>query len=329
MTSRTSLRQQITEDQFATDIVLSFFVAALKSYKFDSLLKPFPPLFSKEDGEKDMKSLEKTVEEIPALRHLAANGIHTGECALGLLQWVLDRGSFSIKTVKSSQFEEIKKQTGDTSPATNPDFVFEVIRSEADDAKFEETRRQRKTMFAYHGSRLENFHSILHNGLASHMNKISVFGEGTYLSSELSVCLLYSPMGLGWEKSCIGHKLSCVAVCEIIDDASVKCQVKEDGNNEQTNKKRAYAANSEGGDVPEKYYIVQNNDMLRIKYLLVYVEKASQQKRETQSRRWHNTWLFQHRFVLMIVLYVLLLALVALYNSRIFQSYLRKFWKYK
>lgn len=29
------------------------------------------------------------------------------------------------------------------------------------------------------------------------------------------------------------------------------------------------------GEVPEKYYIVQNNDVIRIKYLLVYCQKSS------------------------------------------------------
>lgn len=326
MTSEISVQQQIKNDKFATDLLWSVFVAALQSYKFDSLLKPFPPPFTKEDGEKDIKSLEKTVDEIPALKTLSSNGLCIKDNALSLLQWVLDRCSFSIKTLKASHFEEIKKQIGDTVPVTDPDYVFEVIPSEADNARFEETRRGRKTMFAYHGSRLENFHSILHNGLVSHMNKISVFGEGTYLSSELSVSLLYSPTGLGWDKSCLGHKLSCVAVCEIIDDDSVKCQVKNDESGKK-NKKRAYAENSEAGDVPETYYIVQNNDMIRLKYILVYVEKSSVHNRASSSRSWHNTWIYQHRFGLMIVFYVLLLAMVALYNSRLFQYHVRRFWK--
>jgi len=51
-----------------------------------------------------------------------------------------------------------------------------------------------------------------------------MFGEGTYLSSELSVCLHYSPNGTGWDHSVVGKQLSCVAVCEIIDDPSVKCK---------------------------------------------------------------------------------------------------------
>ena len=54
-----------------------------------------------------------------------------------------------------------------------------------------------------------------------------MFGEGTYLSSELSVSLLYSQSGEAWSKSCLGAKLACVAVCEMIDGPSVKCQVKE------------------------------------------------------------------------------------------------------
>lgn len=57
--------------------------------------------------------------------------------------------------------------------------------------------------------------------------QVSAFGEGTYLSSELSLCLMYSQAGEGWKHSQLGTKLSCVAVCQMIDDPSVKCQIKE------------------------------------------------------------------------------------------------------
>ena len=33
---------------------------------------------------------------------------------------------------------------------------------------------------------------------------------------------------------------------------------------------RARAAESQAGDVPERYYVVENNEMVRVKYLLVY-----------------------------------------------------------
>ena len=32
-------------------------------------------------------------------------------------------------------------------------------------------------------------------------------------------------MGIGWNKSVVGSKMSCIAVCEMIDDESVKCKV--------------------------------------------------------------------------------------------------------
>ena len=54
-----------------------------------------------------------------------------------------------------------------------------------------------------------------------------LFGEGTYLSSELSVSMPYAPTGSFWKKSLIGVKASLIAVCEIIPKYSgVKCQVK-------------------------------------------------------------------------------------------------------
>lgn len=34
------------------------------------------------------------------------------------------------------------------------------------------------------------------------------------------------------------------------------------------------APNSQGGDVPDKYMVVTNNEMVRVKYLLVYVKKT-------------------------------------------------------
>ena len=55
----------------------------------------------------------------------------------------------------------------------------------------------------------------------------ALFGEGIYLSSELSVSMAYSPTGAGWDKSVLGDRLSCFAVCQIIDDEKfVKCSSK-------------------------------------------------------------------------------------------------------
>lgn len=161
-----------------------------------------------------------------------------------------------------------------------PDFLFELEYCDHMNARFEKTRAGRDVFYAFHGSRLENFHSIIHNGLHCHLNKVSavttascqicpldlqyatqcsrlllsfvvqwlwngcgeirgrffacceqnsVFGEGTYLTSDLSMAVLYSPHSSGWQESLLGPLLSCVALCEVIDHPDVKCQVKKKG----------------------------------------------------------------------------------------------------
>lgn len=87
--------------------------------------------------------------------------------------------------------------------------------------------------------------------------------------------MMYSHYGQGWKYSAIGEKLSCVAVCEVLDHPDVKCTLKSRDSSERQSRSRARARNSEGGDVPEKYYVVTNNQVVRVKYVLVYAEKKT------------------------------------------------------
>ena len=57
-------------------------------------------------------------------------------------------------------------------PTSAPSHVFEVVPTEAADERFQVKRGGRDTFYAYHGSRVENFHSILNYGLQSHLNKV-------------------------------------------------------------------------------------------------------------------------------------------------------------
>lgn len=65
-------------------------------------------------------------------------------------------------------------KTGHVTSVPEPSFVFEVLHGQTTEQKFESLLNGRKLMYAYHGSRIENFHSILHSGLANHMNKVSM-----------------------------------------------------------------------------------------------------------------------------------------------------------
>lgn len=48
-----------------------------------------------------------------------------------------------------------------------------------------------------------------------------------------------------------------------------------DSDSKEIDRKRARIKHSEGGDIPPKYFVVTNNQLLRVKYLLVYSQKQA------------------------------------------------------
>ena len=92
------------------------------------------------------------------------------------------------------------------------------------------------------------------------------------MSEDVAVTLPYSKTGDIWKHSSIGHQMSCIAVCEIVDHPLVKCKVKNG------NQSRSRAKDTQAGDVPEKYFVVTNSDLLRLKYVLVFSKRVSKQR---------------------------------------------------
>ncbi|XP_059534659.1 protein mono-ADP-ribosyltransferase PARP16-like, partial [Myotis daubentonii] len=249
------------------------------------------------------------------LKELLQSSEDKDKGAWDLLSWILSSKVLTVHSAGKSEFEKIQKLTGAPhTPVPVPDFLFEIEHSDPANAKFYDTKGERDLIYAFHGSRLENFHSIIHNGLHCHLNKTSLFWEGTYLTSDLSLALIYSPHGYGWQRSLLGPILSCVAVCEVIDHPDVKCQTKKKDSKE-IDRRRARIKHSEGGDIPPKYFVVTNNQLLRVKYLLVYSQK--QAKRASSQLSWFSS----HWFTVMIFLYLLLLLIVSVINSSTFQHF--------
>lgn len=308
-------------DPVAADLRCSLFVAAAQNYKRDSLLRPFPAKYLSGEN-KDFEDLLADVKSLPGVRELVRLRPREGEHHLALVHWILSSKSLAVKTLQKEQYASICNLTENEGIATPvPDFLFELEYCDQMNARFEKTRGERDIFYAFHGSRLENFHSIIHNGLHCHLNKNSVFGEGTYLTSDLSMAVLYSPHCSSWRESLLGSLLSCVALCEVIDHPDVKCQVKKK-DSEAADRQRSRAKNSEGGEVPHKYFIVTNNQLLRVKYLLVY-----SQKRHLSRHSRSSSWLPRHHFAIMMSLYLLLLIFIGAFNSTTFVSSWNRLFK--
>uniref|UniRef100_A0A7R8VEM6 Poly [ADP-ribose] polymerase n=1 Tax=Timema douglasi TaxID=61478 RepID=A0A7R8VEM6_TIMDO len=272
-----ALRTFIEKDRLAADIKWSLFVSACHSYRYDSCLKPFPPQFLV-NNVKDIDALRDIVDKTPGLllflKHLYDPDVHqTNQQIINLMYWVLiQTKDFRLKTIPKEQYDMVMDHVDSETVAQPPNFIFQLITGAQNSqaTKWLSLAHSKKTMFGFHGSRLENFHSILHHGLQQHMNKVnSLFGHGVYLSSELSVSLPYSPSGYGWGRSLLGSQMSCIALCEMIDHPDVKCKTGD------SNRSRSITSDSIGGEVPEKYYVVQNSDLVRVRYLLVYCNNST------------------------------------------------------
>ncbi|XP_007532416.1 protein mono-ADP-ribosyltransferase PARP16 isoform X1 [Erinaceus europaeus] len=311
-----AIREAVARDVLAADLRCSLFVSALQSYKRDSVLRPFPAAYAQRDR-KDFEALLAVAGRLPNLKELLQWPEGQDRCAWDLVSWILSSKAVTVCSAAKAEFDKIRKLTGTAhAAAPTPDFLFEVQHSGPADAQFQEARGGRGLLYAFHGSRLDNFHSILHNGLHWHLSKTALFGEGTYLTSDLSLALLYSPNGHGWQRSLLGPILSCVAVCEVIDHPDVKCQTKKKDSKE-LDRRRARVRHSEGGDVPPRYFVVTNNKLLRVRYLLVYSQKLPHSRAGRQL-----SWMSSHWFTILLSLYLLLLVAVGVLNS----SALQHFW---
>lgn len=90
------------------------------------------------------------------------------------------------------------------------------------EAKFQELKQAKGSIWAFHGSAFANWHSILRIGLKnySHTDLMScgaAYGAGIYLSPHSSTSAGYSHGQRGWPnskfKTSSGH-MTCIALCE-------------------------------------------------------------------------------------------------------------------
>ena len=318
-----SLKHLLEKDLKAADLKWSLFVAACNTYRYDTCLKPFPPMYIKNEC-KDIEALRKAIELIPPLavivKALPETDVYEryGK-AIDLLYWVLIRlRDPYIKSLNKESFDSVLRKVPSEISAAVPNLIFQVANAKqsCSEDRWKGIAQGRSTFYAYHGSRLENFHSIIHYGLQQNMCKKSLFGKGIYLSSELGVSLPYSPVGYGWGCSILGSEMSCIALCELINHADVKA-----GDSE--NNARNMVTSSIGRKVPNKYYLVTNSELVRVRYLLVYSQ-------EVQTTRYtDNTgliaWFKQHKLLTFVLGYVVLLASVGLTHNKQVEKYYKLF----
>jgi len=320
------LRQQLEKDITGCDIKWSLFVAAAQSYRYHSRVNPYPPKYAtKEKSEYDIDRIRLTILSVPSLHQLLRlikNGGTVNKDVVELVHWVVCSKSYpTLQSVAKEEFEATLKKVDFITPVSIPTHIFKVEpppNSPAEE-KFRQHATDRNTLYAFHGSKIDSFYSIANFGLQQHLCKTALFGDGIYLSSEMHVSLSFSPIGPGWKLSTCGQELSCIALCEFVDHPQhLKCHIKEQSHERESERKNSQ-------HVPDKYFVITNNDIVRLRYLLIFAKPPDQPVQI--HRNPIMNWIYNNKSVATMCFYAVVLLAVGLANSRSGHYFRQIFWQ--
>jgi poly [ADP-ribose] polymerase 6/8 len=203
----TSLLAEIRRDPQSADLLISCCSAAIGT----QFLKPAPPNITND-------ALRKICTELPPIADLAAcqddSQLHQliGIEAYKLLRWII----LSNKSQFISLPEELRMKQF---PAKNQ--FLTLISSVEKERKFRALRAKYGSVFLWHGSSSDRWHSIIRNGLVNAtgtklQQNGAALGSGIYFARDSNTSCGYSRSGTNYyKKSRLGNNLMIIGLCEV------------------------------------------------------------------------------------------------------------------
>eukprot|EP00850_Spirogloea_muscicola_P011695 SM000073S21471 [mRNA] locus=s73:535288:537284:+ [translate_table: standard] len=152
-------------------------------------------------------------------------------------------------------------------------------------AVFNEARRQHGSFMAFHGTAAENLHSILRCGLlnmsGTRLQKNgAMFGDGVYLTTDAAVALAFSSPADIWERSALGGHTRYLLLCEVADAPGAVTYSQRRRTDKEWRQRTPLPSHCApaGVDAGElgTYIVVANPDLVRVAFILVYLEPTQQ-----------------------------------------------------
>ncbi|XP_033634449.1 protein mono-ADP-ribosyltransferase PARP6-like isoform X1 [Asterias rubens] len=237
------------------DLMVAMVASSIRSSRRHLIFDPYPmvvdPRNSKEFAftprKKNYERIQQSLDSFITIREMLAAGSSSdvkkrmdGQDVLAypLLQWIISSNRSHI--VKLPEGKQIKFMH-------TPHQFLLLSSPPAKEAAFRKAKMLSGSTFAFHGSHIENWHSILRHGLINasgtkHQMHGAVYGKGIYLSPHSSVSFGYSGMGHGifkQSKKLAGQEdaktrhvrepaqsncrflqsknLTCIALCEVVN----------------------------------------------------------------------------------------------------------------
>lgn len=212
------------------DMLLLFAKLAARSARRDVIFDPYPLVFDPRDRRvrvldpehKDYRRAEEMLAAIPTVQSLidahptrpdiAAELGKISPFAYPLLTWVVSSNrSFFVRLPAEHAIAALGGEQ------------YLMLSSPPDrEQRFRALRRQHGSVYTFHGSSCENWHSIVRTGLRNASGtKFQVngtaYGKGIYMSPVLSTAMGYTRPGFSSSSSSGGGSIVVVAVCEVIN----------------------------------------------------------------------------------------------------------------
>lgn len=266
----------------AVDLELSLLASAARSYRWATVLHPFPTPCGPRAETAARENVLSCLRELDSCDAASLDPLTRPPAERDLLTWLFRKKNFVVRECAMDQLEPVLAVQFARHPTMRPHAVFEIVYdSSAGSEAFVQEQATHGSEIAFHGTSFENIYSIVHHGFCTHMNKTALFGGGTYLARDVSVCANFMKAAAGWQGSRLGTTLSAVLACDVICHPSLR--------------------RAEPG-MPTQYILVPNNDWLRPRYVLLYRESRP-------SRRLSLLWI-------LFFFYLFCLLLAGLLRSR-------------
>ncbi|XP_060070702.1 protein mono-ADP-ribosyltransferase PARP6-like [Ylistrum balloti] len=227
------------------DLLVAMTRAACASGRKAVIFDPYPTIVDPKNNKelafnpksKDYTKVENALDSIISVQEMTRLGAASMRKKLDenniysypLLQWIITSNrSHIVKLPADKQISFMR----------TPHQFLLLSSPPAKEAVFRECKQQHGSTFAFHGSGIENWHSIIREGLivASGTSKQvngAAYGKGVYLSPCANVSFGYSRMGYGGHKVksdqsksksrfLSSNNITCIALCEVITAPNLK-----------------------------------------------------------------------------------------------------------
>ncbi|XP_041916739.1 protein mono-ADP-ribosyltransferase PARP6-like isoform X4 [Sardina pilchardus] len=246
--------EEVATGAEVVDLLVAMCRAALESPRKSIIFEPYPSVVDPNDPKtlafnpkkKNYERLQKALDSVMSIREMTQGSYleikkqmdKLDPLAHPLLQWIISSNrSHIVKLPLSRQLKFMH---------TSHQFLL-LSSPPAKEARFRTAKKLYGSTFAFHGSHIENWHSVLRNGLVNaSYTKLQLhgaaYGKGIYLSPISSISFGYSGMGKGQHRMptkdelvqrynrmntipqsrCIqsrflqSRNLNCIALCEVI-----------------------------------------------------------------------------------------------------------------